>query len=53
MVKKKHRFQKEGDYVVVGKGLPRSVGLRMKSSAIKYAEYYKKKGKKPRIIKIK
>jgi len=52
MAKKIHLFQQKEDYVVVGKGLPRSVGLKKYSSAIKYAEYFKEKGKKPRIIKI-
>jgi len=52
MVRKIHRFQKKGDYVVVGKGLPRSVGLRNYSSAVKYARYFKEKGKRPRIIKV-
>ena len=51
-IKKTHMFQKRGDYVVVGKNMPRSVGL-MKRSAVKYAEYFKEKGKKPRIIRIK
>ena len=51
-MKKKHFFQKSGDYVVVGRDVPRSVGLS-KRSAERYAGYFKEKGKKPRIIKIK
>ena len=39
-------------YVVMGKGVIRSVGLEYKSSAIKYADYFRKKGGKPRIYKI-
>ena len=47
-----HRFQEKGDYVVVGRGVPRSVGLN-KACANLYSKWYKEKGKKPRIIRIK
>jgi len=43
------RFSKYGQYVVFGKNIPHSVGFNLKSSAIKYADYFKEKGLKPRI----
>ena len=39
-------------YVVMGKGVPRSVGFKWKRSAIKYVIHFKKKGKKPKIYRI-
>lgn len=52
MATKKHHFQKRGDYVVVGKGIPRSVGLSA-YMANEYSKYWKQKGMKPRILKVK
>jgi len=47
------RWSRKGQYVVIGKGVPRSVGLNLKSSALKYAKFYKEKGKKPKIYLLK
>lgn len=50
---RKHLFQRRGQFVVIGKGVPRSVGLSSRKSASRYAAYYREKGKKPRIMRIK
>jgi hypothetical protein len=48
----KTRFSKPGQFVVTGKGIPRSVGLSLQSSAIKYADYFREKGLKPKISRV-
>ena len=49
IIKNKEKI-KEPRYVVIGRNIPRSIGFIEKHMALSYADFYKRKGFKPKII---